>query len=61
MNYIKDEQGQIMVRDSQGNTKWLHQNVIDNTRLLKRMGFTIVEKPAVLEVKTPDDHKKKAS
>ncbi len=49
--YVTDDQGQIMVRDQKGNTKYFHINMINNAMLMRRMGFTPVPKPEVMEPK----------
>lgn len=49
MEYTKDEQGQIKVMDDKGKIKWLPEKLIQDSLLMKRMKFTIVPKPIVLE------------
>lgn len=55
MEYVTNEVGDIKMIDSQGNFKWLHKSVVENHKLMTRMGLEPAPKPQEFEqeVKTP--------
>ncbi len=53
MNYKTNEQGDVAVRDSKGNLKYISKKLAMDSQLMKAMHFEIVEAPIAFEVEQP--------
>lgn len=49
MEYIKNDTGDIKVVSDKGKVKWFPLAMVENTRLMKTYGFTVVTAPAKYE------------
>lgn len=50
MNYKTNEQGDVAVRDSKGNLKYISKKLAMDSQLMKAMHFEVVEAPIAFEV-----------
>lgn len=58
MNYILNEQGEVLVSDDKGNTKYLPKALAENRFLMKGQELTIVEAPIKFEPEVPESEVK---
>ncbi len=50
MNYKTNADGDVMVRDSKGNPKYISKKLAMDSQLMKAMHFEVVEAPVSFEV-----------
>lgn len=57
MNYKRNEQGEVAVRDIKGNLKYITQRLAEDKQLMKSMHFEVVQapEPFVIEEKKQDE------